>query len=279
MDIATSLLQLAAFVGLGLALALPALRRPVTMLVGIAALLSIAHALSGPDERTLATVHHYAGYAGNSLEVSMVPFVTSTFTAPGWQWPLPFLGFAALWLLVLRRLGQHPPRSPLLLPMLLAWTATATWLGMQALAAPAAVVQPAGIDRVLWPAGLAMALLAARGASGIIALVITTSAAVVAARLPAAFYSKLASDFGWGSSLDIGRITDIVNPMTQMQFEPPLLGGSGAQQFWLIWLEHVIIYPALHSISLFGIALGVYLWHKHAPEVEGAAGEPEAEPG
>jgi len=265
MDLTASLSQLAAFLGLGLALAVPAARRWAIALLSLATALAIANALLGPDPRTLETVHNYAGYEGASLEVTMRGFPTGSFTAPAWQWPLPWIGFAALWIVVLRRLGTRLPAGPLLLPMLFAWSATATWLGMQALAAPAAVLQPAGLDRFLWPAGLAVTLLAARSASGILQLVVIISATVIAARLPAALFSKLASDLHLGTSLDISSVIDIVNPMTQMQFEPQLVSGSGAQQFWLIWLEQLIIYPALHSLSLFGIGLGAYLWHKHAP--------------
>ena len=276
MDIATSLLQLAAFVALGLGLALPTIRRPVLGIVGAAILLSIVHGVTGPTERTLETVHHYAGYEGAALEVSMRAFPTSTFTAPGWQWPLPFVGFGVLWAFVLGRLGTRAPKNPLLLPLLFGWSATATWLAMQSFAAPSAVVQPAGIDRALWPAGLAMALLSARTARGLLQLVMLTSTAVIIARLPAALFSKFASDNRWGTSLDIHRVTEIVNPMTQMEVDPPLAAGSGEQQFWLIWLEHVIIFPALHSMSLFGIALGVYMWHKAGPpeQDEQADGQP-----
>jgi hypothetical protein len=51
--------------------------------------------------------------------------------------------------------------------------------------------------------------------------------------------------------------------MTQMQFEPRLVAGSSEQQFWLIWLEHVIFFPAVYLMSLFGIAFGLWLYHRH----------------
>jgi hypothetical protein len=71
-----------------------------------------------------------------------------------------------------------------------------------------------------------------------------------------------------GTCLDISSVRDIVNPMTQMQFEPRLQAGSTEQQFWLIWLEHVIFYPAVYVMSLFGIALATYMFHRHGPETE-----------
>lgn len=266
MDLLIALCQLAAFVTLGLGLALAQVRRIALWMLAGSAVLSVVHVLFGPETRTLETVHHYAGFEGAALEVSMVAFPTGTFTAPGWQWPLPFVAFALIWGAVLFSRGDREFKSPFLAPLLFAWSATATWLGMQAFAAPAAVVQTAGIDRFLWPACLALAILAARAASGLIPLMVMVSASMIAARLPAALFSKIASDQQLGTSLDISKVIDIVNPMRQMTFEPRLVSGSGAQQFWLIWLEHTIIYPALYTISLFGIALGVHLWHKHGGE-------------
>lgn len=67
-----------------------------------------------------------------------------------------------------------------------------------------------------------------------------------------------------GTCLDIHTIRDIVNPMTQMQFEPRLAIGSKEQYFWLIWLEHVIFYPAVYVMSLSGIGFGTYMFHKHS---------------
>jgi hypothetical protein len=60
-------------------------------------------------------------------------------------------------------------------------------------------------------------------------------------------------------------VRDIVNPMTQLQFDPRLQPGSAEQQFWLIWLEHVIVFPALYLLSLTGIAFGVWMFHRHGP--------------
>ena len=47
-----------------------------------------------------------------------------------------------------------------------------------------------------------------------------------------------------------------------------LSAGSSDQQFWLIWLLHLIISPAIYTLSLFGIALGVHLWHVHGGDPE-----------
>jgi hypothetical protein len=261
-------LHIAAYLALGLALPLPRLRRLAIAALLVAAAVSVAAGLLDPAERTLQTVHTYAGYQGHAFEVSMVSFPTGTVTAPGWQWPLPFAAFALLWAFWLRGLADRLPRRPIATALVFAWTAMTAWLAMQWLAAPAALVQPIGLDRFLFPAGLALSILAARTSSGLVALFVTISAGAIGARLPAALFSKYASDAELGTCLDIHRIVDIVNPMTQMQFEPRLVPGSGVQQFWLIWLEHVIVFPALYLLSFLGVAFGVYMFHTHGPETE-----------
>lgn len=264
MDLLTALCQLAALVALGLGLPLPNLRRVAIVALGAAAAVGVAHGLFGPEQRSLVTTHAYAGYEGpGALEVSMVDFPTGTTEAPGWQWPLPFFGFAVAWIAVLLAIGKKQLQSSVFLPVLFAWSAAAAWLAMQWLAAPVSVVRPAGLDRCLWPAGLAAALLAATRVRGVFLLAATISGAVLAARLPAALFSKYATEHGLGTSLDVGKVVDVVNPVTRMTFDPPLAPGSSAHEFWLIWVEHVIVFPTLHWLSLFGCAIGVHLWHKH----------------
>ena len=256
-------LHLAAWLALAFALVLVRARPLAIALLGVAAVAGVGVALTGDSTRTLTTVHTYAGFEGSSLEVSMAPFPTGTVTAPGWQWPLPFAAFAVVWMLVLWRLGRREVRSALVLPLLFAWSAMAAWLGMQWCAAPAGLVQPVGLDRFLWPAGLAAALIAARRAQRFAGLLVTVAAVTMLARLPAAVFSKYAGDAQLGTVLDISRVRDIVNPMTQLQFDPPLQSGSSQQQFWLIWLEHVIFFPAVYLMSLFGIAFGAWMFHRH----------------
>jgi hypothetical protein len=263
MDALLLCLHLAAYLATALALPLPRLRRAAIVALAAAALLGVVAGATGDDPRTLTTVHTYAAYEGAAHEVSMVAFPTGTFSAPGWQWPLPFAGFAALWAFVLWRLRERPVQNPLLLPLAFAWTAVATWLAMQVLAAPAALVQPLGADRFLWPAGLAGALLAARTAQRFVVLFVYVGGGVLLARLPVVLFSKYASDARLGTVLDTSSVIGIVNPMTQMQFEPPLVGGTGPQQFWTIWLEHVIVFPAVYSMSLLGIAFGAWMFHRH----------------
>lgn len=258
-------LHLCAYLLAALALPLPAVRKAAIGVLLLAGLASVGSGLSADGDRILTTVHTYAGFEGTNQEISMVRFPTGTVTAKGWQWALPFGAFALLWCLLLRQLGDRPLRSALALPLLLAWTAAASWILMQVYAAPELLVQPLGVDRFLWPSGLAAALLAARLASGFLRLFVAIGTAILLGRLPVALFSKYASDHRLGTCLDVTDVRDIVNPMTQLQFEPRLEPGSGAQQFWLIWLEHAIFFPGVYLMSLFGIAFGAFMWHRHGP--------------
>lgn len=273
MDLLLAISHVVVYVLLALALVVPRLRRAALLALAAAAVATLGAGFRQdgvqPDgTRSLTTEHTYAGYEGDAVEISMVPFPTGTVNATAWQWPLPYVGFAALWLAVLAALRQRPVKNPWLLPLLFAWSAMAAWLGMQALAAPAAYVQPVGLDRFLWPAGLALALLAARRAKGLFPLLLLVGGGILAARLPAALFSLYASEHALGTCLDVHTIRDIVNPMTRMQFQPRLAPGSAEQQFWLIWLEHVIFFPAVYLMSLFGIAFGAYMFHRHGPETD-----------
>lgn len=262
MDLTIALLHLSAHLVLAFALVLPRLRR-----IAISALTAVAAAtlLTGTDDgaRRLETVHHYAGFAGNDMEVSMVPFPTGTFEASGGQWPIPYAGWTLLWILVLWASRRRALHNSWLLPMLFAWSSFATWLAMQWLAAPSVVVQPVGLDRFLWPAGLALCVLSARRAKGPLTLFVLISGGILVMRLPIALWSYIASTEHLGTCLDVHTVVDIVNPMTQVQFEPRLEPGSASQFFWLIWLQHVIIFPAVYLMSLFGIGFGVFMFHKH----------------
>lgn len=262
MDALLTCLHLAAYLATALALAVPRWRRVAIAALLAAAAVGLATSLGG-GERSLTTVHTYAGFEGMQQEVSMVSFPTGTVSAPAWQWAACFAAFAAAWAAALWTLRDRPLRSPLVAPLLFAWSATATWLFMQATAAPAAVVQPIGLDRFLWPAGLACSLLVCRRAKTFGGLFLQMGLAVSLARLPAALFSKFASDGRLGTTLDVSSVRDIVNPMTQMQFDPRLQPGSPEQQFWLIWLEHVLFFPAVHMMSLFGIAFGLWLYYRH----------------
>lgn len=268
MDTFLATLHLAAFVALGFGLALPSVRRVAITLLVAAVLGSLGEVIRGPAERTLETVHTYAGFDGAALEASMVRFPTGTVTAAGWHWFVPFAAFAGLWIGILVWLQKRPLRSAFFLPLGYAWTASAAWIAMQMLAAPGEVVQPFGADRFLFAAGLAGALVAARTIPKFVFVLLAVSLSTIAGRLPIALFSKFASDRHLGTSLDVTNVRDIVNPMTQMQFDPPLQPGSSEQQFWLIWLEHVIVFPSLYLMSLVGVAFALFMFHHHGPASE-----------
>ncbi|MCK5944534.1 MAG: hypothetical protein KAI24_21275, partial [Planctomycetes bacterium] len=191
----------------------------------------------------------------------MVPFPTGTIECEAGLWSIPYAAFALLWILILWALRRREVRNPWLLPLLLAWTSLAAWLGMQYTAAPAVVVQPVGLDRFLWPAGLASCLIAAKNARSLLMLFVMVSSGILLARLPAALFSKYASDHRLGSVLDIHLVQDIAYPGTDQVTRLEI--DSGEQQFWLIWLEHAIFYPAVYAMSLFGIAFGAYMFHRY----------------
>jgi|GEM_PF-5248993 len=265
MDLTIALLHISAWLLLAFALVAPKIRRISISCVTAVAGITLIHG-AGEGERTLDTVHTYAGYQGTSMEVSMVSFPTGTVNGASGEWTIPYAGFALFWILTLWALKRREVTNPWGLPLLLAWTSFAAWLGMQYSAAPAVVVQPVGLDRFLWPAGLALALVAARKARSLPGLFIMVSSGIMLGRLPAALFSKYASDNRLGSVLDIHQVRDIVNPMTQQPFDPRLAIDSGEQQFWLIWLEHVIFYPGVYALSLLGIAFGAYMFHRQPPK-------------
>ncbi|MBK8096730.1 MAG: hypothetical protein IPK26_06460 [Planctomycetes bacterium] len=257
METAVAIVHIVCYIALAAGLIAPRLGGLATAVLAVGAVLTAVGAAMLPANATLTVTHTYQGYEGHNLEVSPIHFPVETVTAPGWQWPLPFALFCAVWAAILLWRRSATTTGPFLLPLTMAWTAAATWLLMQKLAAPSAIVQPVGIDRFLFPAGVAMAVLIARSAGSLRRTLLMVCVGTVAARLPIAMFSKLASDRRWGTALDIHSITDIVNPLNQMQFDPPLVIDDPRQQFWMIWAEHVFGFPAFYLMSLFGIAFGV----------------------
>jgi hypothetical protein len=261
MDVATAVLQGLGYLFAAAALCYAPLGRLAAIVLMLGAILGAVIAGFGPGERDLLTTHTFVAYRGQELDPTAVHFPTGTKTAPGWQWPLPYAGFALIWsVILLRRRSQNPEdENPYVLPLALGWTAMAAWLGMQFLAAPEDVVQPYALERFLWPAGLALALRSATTVRSLLVLLMLLAVGATALRLPAALFSKYAQ---LGTSLDVHTITDIVHPIQRAQFEPPLEPGSAAQQFWLIWAEHVIVFPSLHLMSYFGFAFAIWLMQR-----------------
>ena len=261
MELLVALLQGASFLAIAAALVYAPLTRVACALSLAAALVGLGFGLSDPGQRELITSHTFVAYEGQSLEPSAVHFPTGTKSAPGWQWPLPFLGFAALWTALLLAVRNQENQSPWVLPMLLGWSSTAAWIATQWFAAPADVVQPYALERFLWPAGLALALRLAASTDRLLALFFKLGLGVTLLRLPAALFSKFASDQKLGTSLDVTEVTTIVHPVQRIQID--LIPGSLDQQMWLIWAENVFVFPAFHFMSVFGFAFAVWLMSRH----------------
>jgi hypothetical protein len=162
MDIALAILISATWILGPMAIAIPKLRSTASLVLLLAAVLALVSAVLAPGERSLDVVHTFAGFKGHDLEPSAVDFVVDQRQAPGLHWAVIFTVYALPWalgLFVLRR--RPPPANAFLLPLLAAWSGIACWLLLQVAAAPAAVVQPFGLERILFPAGLALCILVA----------------------------------------------------------------------------------------------------------------------
>lgn len=262
MDIALAILISAAWILGPMAIAIPKLRSLASLVLLAAAVTALASALLAPGERSLDIVHTFAGFQGHDLEPSAVDFVVDHRQAPALHWAAIFAIYALPWALGLFVLRRRPaPANAFLLPMLAAWSGIGAWLLMQIAAAPAAVVQPFGLERILFPAGLSLCILVAQQSPAMLPMLARLSVGVVAMRLPAALISKLCSDGGYGTSLDTHTIVEFLNPLTQQPLSTT--AGSGEQQFWLIWCEHVLVFPALFLLSYTGVGIGVYLFTRH----------------
>ena len=266
MELLAAALQGACFLVAAAALCYAPLWRLAALLLLGTAIFCAYLGVTGPEERELVTQHTFVGYEGIELEPSAVHHATGTERAPGWQWPLPFLGVAVLWTVLLAARRNRDPdgdeENPWLLPLLLGWTATACWIGMQKLAAPSELVHPFALERFLWPAGLALSLRIAAVTKKLLPLLLLLALGATLLRLPAAVFSKYASDQHLGTSLDISSITQLVHPIQRVQLE--VTSGSSEQQFWLIWAEHVLAYPAFHCMSYFGFAFAIWLLHRQS---------------
>lgn len=264
MDLLLAIVLGIALCGLGAGLCRRQLARPMALLALAAAGVAQAAALAGPATRTLEATHTFAAYAADGFEVVPRHFPVDRVAAAGWQWPLPFVLLTLVWAGLLWRWSGSPRRPhPVLVPLLLAWSGTAAWLAMQKLAAPAAVVQPFGLDRFLFPACVAMAVLVAGRGDRFRPVLMQLCLGTAAARLPAALFSKLASDGHWGTGLDVHTITAFVNPIARIEVE--VAAGSWQQQAWLIWGQHLFFLPGVYLLSLGGIAFGLFLYRTHPP--------------
>lgn len=249
--------QILGSLGIAVAIAYPRWRRRAAGLLLAMTVAAVAAALTAPEQRQLTVSATFPAYE----ELLIVPtaFPVEEVTAPGWLWALLAAGFAGAWTLwagISRKAA-----GPFITPLILAWTGTALWLALQKSAAPATLVQPAGIDRVLWPATLAAGLILAARCERLVHLILYLSLFVALGRLPVAILSVLASTNHWGSSLDISSITLFANPVIQAPIE--VTPGSTEQHLWLIWIQHMVMMPGIYMMSIGGIAFAVHLYIKH----------------
>lgn len=264
MDVILALVTGCASLALGLGMCRRVWAKQAALLAIAAAVLCTAAALLGPETRSLTVTHTFAAYEQGGFDIVPRHFPVDQVTAPGWQWPLPLLAWCVVFgLCLLRWSVRQAPMHPML-PLLLAWTGTAVWLGMQKLAAPAAVVQPFGLERFLLPACIALAVALSQRAERFLTLLFALCLCTLGARLPAAVFSKLASDGHWGTALDVHTITVFVDPFQRSEIETE--SGSTVQQAWLIWGQHLLILPGIYLCSLAGLAFALYLWRKHPPQ-------------
>jgi hypothetical protein len=261
MDVFLALCACGASLALGLGMCRRSWALPCALMAIAAAVCCVLGGVAVPGERTLTITHTFAAYGQGSFDVVARHFPVDEVRAPGWQWPLPLLGWCAVFAVWLLRWSRRAGSPHPLVPLLLAWSGTAVWLGMQVLAAPAAVVQPFGLERYLLPGCIALAVALSMRAERFFPLLFLLSLGTFAARLPAAVFSKLASDRHWGTGLDVHTITAFVDPFQRTEVE--VESGSAVQQAWLIWAQHLLILPGVYLCSLAGVALMLFVWRKH----------------
>jgi len=254
--------QVLGSLGICLAIAWPRARPAVAIGLAALGLAALIAALSSEDERSLTVTASFPAY--DNLYIVATPFPVDEVTAPGHIWGLLTAAFAGLWALWAWARRGRPTPGPFTLPLIMAWTSTALWLALEKSAAPAVLVQPAGLDRFLWPATLVAGLILADRCERVVHLILYLSLFIALGRLPIAVLSVLASNNHWGTTLDISSITLFANPMVQQPIE--VATGSTDQHLWLIWLQHLVMMPGFYMMSIGGIAFATFLYLKHAPQ-------------
>ena len=256
-------LELALFAATAAALVLPQLRALVAKVLGAAAALALVagFAFGGSAERALELTFSFAAFEGNQLSNRAFPIETTR--APGFAYALLAAAWCGAWAFALFRIRPCPERPagsthPFWAPMLLAWTGTATLLGLEKLAAPAGLVQPFAFDRILFPATAAAALLLADRCRAVILTFSWLTLFVSLSRLPIALFGTWATRSELGTSLDVHSVTFFANPFVQrtVTVEP----GSTEQLAWLLWGPHLLVMPALYMMSSSGFAIARLAW-------------------
>jgi hypothetical protein len=245
----------------GALLAALALARPQARSVAAGMLFALAGAavgyalFQGGTERTLTVVHSFVAYVGNRLETK--DFEIEVTRAPEYAWSLLAALFAAGWGAVALLSATRPSRPapalhPFFWPLALAWTGCALLLAWEKAAAPAELLRPAGLDRILLPAGIAAAVLLAERCRSLPLTLAWLTLFITACRLPIACFGTLATHGELGTSLDVHSVVHFANPLAQqpVEVEP----GSTEQLAWLVWAPHLLVYPSFYLLSLGGLA-------------------------
>ncbi|MHC4079312.1 MAG: hypothetical protein ACYTGW_19430 [Planctomycetota bacterium] len=262
MSVLLGCLQVGAFLAIALACLRPGARRPVAALLLVLAVAALSHAiLAGDAPRTLTITSTTQAY--KELDVVRKEFVLDEVTAPAWRWGLLCAMFAlgwAAWAWRYRDAGVAArPSHAFGAPLALAWTGLALILLLQKAAAPEGLLVPfdLGPDRVLVPATLAAALLLALAAPRILHMVLYLSLYIGVTRVALGIFATLATQQQWGTHLDVHSIDFIATPIRAVPLE--LLPGSTPQLSWLVWVPHMLIFPAIYMMSLGGIGFGVMM--------------------
>lgn len=277
------LLQLAVVIGITAALMRPGLRARAGAALGLTAAAALVGAIAGlwSAPRTLEVSTEAPAYVGN--EISSKSFLIETASAPAWAFWLLIAAFCAGWALLLRRYqpvaGVHPTGRlhPFWAPMLFAVSAVLTTLALEKLAAPAGLVQPFPIDRVLLPASAAAAFMLAGRCRSILLTLSWLTLFVTMTRLPVAAFATLATWNEWGTHLDVHSIIFFASPLTQrtVTIEQP---GSTEQLGWLVWAPQLLVLPALTMLMASGVALARIIWLRGLEEANRAPVAPDAAP-
>ncbi len=258
------------------ALVAPAWRLRAAALLGLAAVGALAWgATSGA--RSLEITHRFSAFEGRVMTWKAFPI--ETVEAPGLHWGLAVAAFGVLWagLLWWKRPHADRPSStalgagfhPFWAPMLLAWTGMALHFALEKTAAPAAMVDPAGVERALLPASLAAAALLAISLRKVFWSLCWLSLFVAVARLPLAAWGTYATYNELGTSYDVHSITVFANPLQQIAQK--VVAGSNEQLGWLIWAPNLLVLPGLYLMSLSGVAFAIVMFVLHPKTQEGTA--------
>lgn len=245
-------------------LAWPAGRRRLAVLFGALAVGMVVWGVVQAGATAELKVTHLApGYEGKS--VIQQPFPVAEASAPGWGWPvLLAVGFA-----VLAGLGWRgdPARSePFREGLLLAIGAVALQLGLQKLAAPAALAlgplhppaQPS--EPLLVPLTIVAAMRIGWREVRFRTALLRIFLLVSLTRIPLAIAGSWLTQNQLGTWLDVHRITFFVVPLGEMPIDTT--AGSQDQLMWLVWVPQLVLFPLVTILAAGGLGFMTHMFRK-----------------